>query len=48
VQHLGGFFHQIKVRHPIGIKNSIKTVGNVPKIKQEQVGGVFVIGDFKL
>ncbi len=33
---------------PANRKNSIKTVGSVPKIKQEQVGGVFVIGDFKL
>jgi len=26
VQHFGGFFHQIKVRKPIGRKDSIQTV----------------------
>jgi hypothetical protein len=26
VQHFGGFFHQIKVRQPIGRKDSIQTV----------------------
>jgi hypothetical protein len=25
-QHLGGFFHQIKVRQPIGRKDSIQAV----------------------
>jgi hypothetical protein len=25
VQHFGGFFHQIKVRQPIGRKDSIQT-----------------------
>ena len=26
VQHFGGFFHQMKVRQPIGTKDSIQTV----------------------
>jgi hypothetical protein len=26
VQHLGGFFHQIKMRQPIGRKDSIQTM----------------------
>jgi len=36
VQHFGGFFRQIKVRQPIGRKNSIR----VPK--KQEAGGIFV------
>jgi hypothetical protein len=39
VRHFGGFFHQIKVRQPIGRKDSKQTVHEP---KKQEVGGFFV------
>ncbi len=39
VLHLGGFFHQIKVRQPIGSKDSITS--RLPK--NEEIGGILYL-----
>ncbi len=39
VQHFGGFFHQRKMRKPIGRKDSTGT-SRLPK--NDEIGGIFV------